>query len=76
MGPGDLGPTASQATAGDYRVAVYGTRGLAETERNLEGFRFTPAPDKPGHAPSTPATSGPQNEVLLGLMVLSEGGGG
>ena len=48
----------SQATAGDYRVAVYGTRGLAETERNLEGFRFTPAPDKPGHAPST------QSEVI------------
>lgn len=43
----------SQATALDYRVAVYGTKGIAETERNLEGFRFTPAPDKPGHPPST-----------------------
>lgn len=41
----------SQATAGNYRVAVYGTRGLAETERNLEAFRFVPAPDKPGHPP-------------------------
>jgi predicted dehydrogenase len=44
----------SQATAGNYRVALYGTRGLAETERNLEGFRFTLAPDKPGHGPASP----------------------
>ncbi|MBI3042220.1 MAG: Gfo/Idh/MocA family oxidoreductase [Betaproteobacteria bacterium] len=42
----------SQATAGNYRVAVYGTRGLAETERNLDGFRFVPAPDKPGQPPA------------------------
>lgn len=41
----------SQATAGNYRVAVYGTRGLAETDRNLDAFRFIPAPDKPGHPP-------------------------
>jgi len=48
--------TCSQATAGNYRFALYGTRGLAETERNLDGFRFTHAPDKPGHAPA----SGPE----------------
>jgi hypothetical protein len=41
----------SQATAGNYRVAIYGTRGLAETDRNLDAFRFIPAPDKPGHSP-------------------------
>lgn len=41
----------SIASAANYRVAVYGTGGLAETERNLDGFRFTPAPDKPGHPP-------------------------
>ena len=41
----------SLATAPNYRVAVYGTRGLAETDRNLGGFRFSPAPDKPGHPP-------------------------
>ncbi len=43
----------SIAAAANYRVAVYGTRGLAETERNLDGFRFTPAPEKPGQPPST-----------------------
>jgi predicted dehydrogenase len=41
----------SLATAPNYRVAVYGTRGRAETESNLGGFRFSPAPDKPGHPP-------------------------
>jgi predicted dehydrogenase len=41
----------SLATAPNYRVAVYGTRGLAETDRNLDVFRFSPAPDKPGHPP-------------------------
>jgi predicted dehydrogenase len=41
----------SIASAPNYRVAVYGTRGLAETDRNLEVFRFSPAPDKPGHPP-------------------------
>ncbi len=41
----------SLATAPNYRVAVYGTRGLAETDRNLGAFRFSPAPDKPGHPP-------------------------
>jgi predicted dehydrogenase len=41
----------SLATAPNYRVAVYGTRGLAETDRNLDTFRFFPAPDKPGHPP-------------------------
>ena len=41
----------SIATAANYRVAVYGTRGLAETDRNLDVFRFSPAPDKPGHPP-------------------------
>jgi predicted dehydrogenase len=41
----------SLATAPNYRVAVYGTKGLAETDRNLELFRFFPAPDKPGHPP-------------------------
>lgn len=44
----------SIATAGSYRVSVYGTRGLAEAERNLETFRFTAAPDKPGHGPASP----------------------
>ena len=43
----------SIAAAANYRVAVYGSRGLAETERNLDGFRFTPAPEKPGQPPST-----------------------
>jgi len=43
----------SIAAAANYRVAVYGTRGLAETERNLDGFRFSPAPEKPGQPPST-----------------------
>jgi len=42
----------SIASAPNYRVAVYGSRGLAETERNLDAFRFTPAPEKPGQAPS------------------------
>lgn len=41
----------SLATASNYRVAVYGTRGLADTDRNLDTFRFFPAPDKPGHPP-------------------------
>jgi predicted dehydrogenase len=41
----------SLATAPNYRVAVYGSRGLAETDRNLDLFRFYPAPDKPGHPP-------------------------
>ncbi len=41
----------SIASAPNYRVAVYGTRGLAETDRNLDAFRFFPAPDKPGHPP-------------------------
>ncbi len=41
----------SLATAPNYRVAVYGTRGLAETDKNLDVFRFSPAPDKPGHPP-------------------------
>jgi len=44
----------SIASAPNYRVAVYGTRGLAETDRNLEAFRFFPAPDKPGHPPAVP----------------------
>ncbi len=48
----------SIASASNYRVAVYGTRGLAETDRNLDAFRFIPAPDKPGHAP------GSQPEVI------------
>jgi predicted dehydrogenase len=43
----------SLATASNYRVAVYGTRGLAETDGNLDRFRFSPAPDKPGHPPPT-----------------------
>lgn len=43
----------SLASAANYRVAVYGSRGLAETDRNLDAFRFIPAPDKPGHAPGT-----------------------
>ncbi len=43
----------SIAAAANYRVAVYGSRGLAETEGNLDGFRFSPAPDKPGHPPPT-----------------------
>jgi len=47
----------SIASAPNYRVAVYGTRGLAETDRNLDAFRFIPAPDKPGHPPpSQPET--------------------
>jgi len=41
----------SLATAPNYRVAVYGTRGLADTDRNLDILRFFPAPDKPGHPP-------------------------
>jgi len=41
----------SIASAPNYRVAIYGTRGLAETDRNLDVFRFSPAPDKPGHPP-------------------------
>ena len=41
----------SIAAAANYRVAVYGTRGLAETDGNLNMFRFSPAPDKPGHPP-------------------------
>ncbi len=45
--------TCSIASAANYRVAVYGARGLAETEANLDIFRFSPAPDKPGHAPSS-----------------------
>jgi len=45
----------SIAAAANYRVAVYGSRGLAETERNLDGFRFTPVPDKPGQPPLTQA---------------------
>ena len=44
----------SIASAPNYRVAVYGTRGLAETDRNLDAFRFFPAPDKPGHSPAAP----------------------
>jgi len=44
----------SIATAPNYRVSVYGTRGLAETEKNLDGFRFIPAPDKPGQPPAMP----------------------
>jgi predicted dehydrogenase len=65
----------SQASAGDYRFAVYGTRGLAETERNLDAFRFTPAPDKPGQPPS----SQPEviehkgiNPVKVGLEAFAE----
>jgi len=41
----------SIASAPNYRVAVYGSGGLDETERNMDAFRFVPAPDKPGHAP-------------------------
>lgn len=41
----------SIASAPNYRVALYGTRGRAETESNLGAFRFSPAPDKPGHPP-------------------------
>lgn len=44
----------SIASAQNYRVGVYGTRGLAETDRNLDAFRFIPAPDKPGHPPPSP----------------------
>jgi len=43
----------SLATAPNYRVGIYGTRGLAETDQNLDLFRFFPAPDKPGHPPPT-----------------------
>ncbi len=43
----------SIASAPNYRVAVYGTRGLAETERDLDAFRFVPVPDKPGGAPAS-----------------------
>lgn len=43
----------SIAAAANYRVAIYGSRGLAETEGNLDGFRFSPAPDKPGQPPAT-----------------------
>ncbi len=43
------------ATAPHYRVAAYGTKGLAEAEKaGLDTFRFIPAPDKPGHAPGAP----------------------
>jgi predicted dehydrogenase len=45
----------SLATAPNYRVALYGTRGLAETDKNLDVFRFSPAPDKPGHPPPAQA---------------------
>ncbi len=41
----------SIATAPNYRIAIYGTGGLADTDRNLDTFRFFPAPDKPGHPP-------------------------
>ena len=44
----------SIASAANYRVAVYGARGLAETDRNLDIFRFSPVPEKPGHAPGSP----------------------
>ena len=47
----------SLATAFNYRVAVYGTHGLAETDANLDLFRFSPAPDKPGHPPPVPPES-------------------
>jgi predicted dehydrogenase len=50
----------SLATAFTYRVAVYGSRGLAETENNLNVFRFTPAPDKPGPGHPPPM----QQEVI------------
>jgi len=42
----------SIASAPNYRVAVYGSRGLAQTERNLDAFSFVPAPEKPGQPPS------------------------
>jgi predicted dehydrogenase len=45
----------STATAMNYQVSVYGSKGLAETLNNLDTFRFAPAPDKPGHAPSAQA---------------------
>lgn len=49
----------SLATAFTYRVALFGSRGLAETANNLNEFRFTPAPDKPG-----PAHAAGKQEVI------------
>ena len=64
----------SQATAGDYRFAAYGTKGLAETERNLDGFRFTPAPEKPGQPPAAAPEAVEHkgvNPVRLGLEAFA-----
>ncbi len=44
----------SIATGANYRVAVFGTHGFADTDRNLDVFRFYPAPDKPGHGGGQP----------------------
>ena len=46
----------SLATAASYCIAVFGTRGIAETTRpSLDTFRFMPIPDKGGpHAVSQP----------------------
>ena len=68
----------SQATAGDYRFAVYGTRGLAETERNLDAFRFTAAPDKPGAAVAQPEVIEHKgvNPVKVGLEAFAAATGG
>jgi predicted dehydrogenase len=41
----------SIAVGGNYRVAVFGTRGFADTDRSLEVFRFQAAPDKAGAPP-------------------------
>lgn len=45
----------SLATAGNYRLAVYGSKGFAEISRpTLETFRFQSAPDQPPHIPQKP----------------------
>ncbi|HKA45290.1 MAG TPA: Gfo/Idh/MocA family oxidoreductase [Burkholderiales bacterium] len=68
----------SQATAGDYRFAVYGSRGLAETERNLDAFRFTAAPDRPGAPVPPPEVIEHKgiNPVKVGLEAFADAIGG
>jgi predicted dehydrogenase len=68
------------ASAGSYCIAVFGTKGIAETTRPaLDTFRFMPVPDKGGpHAVAQPEVIDNKgfNPVKAGLEAFADACGG
>lgn len=61
----------SIATPLNWRLAVYGSKGMAEVAgANYDAFRFLPAPDKPGEPPASAPESRETKDVNMLQLAL------